>query len=151
MRVLRSGFCVASKSTTAISKIEISYFYSGFEFIVSRFLFHSICLRYFPKNRQQNILRMEQDRAQVDLGRISDTEAVEEGRQQERQPRRRIVGRKEAADRAERNGLSNTSFDDRGAMQRKLDDKSHHTELTEAFIPSHKTSKDGASPQPSST
>ena len=57
---------------------------------------------------------MESDRAQVDLGIAADVEAS----QQEaiRQPKKRFVGRKQAAEAAERNG-PNTNVEDSGAIQ----------------------------------
>lgn len=62
---------------------------------------------------------MESDRAQVDLGIAVEAEAVVEGKPQERQPKRRFIGRKEAAERAERNGEASASIEDRGAIQRR--------------------------------
>ena len=61
---------------------------------------------------------MEFDRVQVDLGIAVEAEAVAEEKQQERQPRRRFIGRKEAAERAEGNGEPSASIKDKGAIQR---------------------------------
>ena len=57
---------------------------------------------------------MEDDRAQVDLGIAVDVEAS----QQEtlRQPKKRFVGRKQAAEAAERNG-PDTNVEESGAIQ----------------------------------
>ena len=60
---------------------------------------------------------MESDRAQVDLGEAVDAELAVEEKQQTRQPGRRFVGRKEAAERAERNGDPNKTIEDGGAVQ----------------------------------
>jgi hypothetical protein len=58
---------------------------------------------------------MEDDRAQVDLGIAADIEERQEAAVQ-RQPKKRFVGRRQAAEAASRNG-ANTSVEDNGAIQ----------------------------------
>lgn len=60
---------------------------------------------------------MESDRAQVDLGEAVDAELGIEEKQQIRQPKRRFVGRKEAAERAEQSGGSSQTVEDSVAVQ----------------------------------
>ena len=60
---------------------------------------------------------MEYDRAQVDLGEAVDAEVAAEEKQQVRQPKKRFIGRKEAAERAERGGETNTTIEDSGVVQ----------------------------------
>ena len=60
---------------------------------------------------------MESERAQADLGEAVDAELAAEEKQQLRQPKRRFVGRKAAAEQAERNGDSNKTIEDSGAIQ----------------------------------
>jgi 2-(3-amino-3-carboxypropyl)histidine synthase len=52
---------------------------------------------------------MEEDRAQVDLGVAMDVEDNIEEAAAQRQPKKRFVGRKQAAEVAARNGTSTTS------------------------------------------
>lgn len=61
---------------------------------------------------------MEEDRAQTDLGVAVDVEERLEEEAQ-RQPKKRFVGRKQAAEAALRNG-TNASVEDSGAIQGKL-------------------------------
>ena len=60
---------------------------------------------------------MESDRAQVDIGEAVDVEAIAEEKQQVRQPKRRFIGRKEAAERAQRSEVPNKSIEDSSAVQ----------------------------------
>ncbi len=60
---------------------------------------------------------MEYDRAEVDIGEAVDVEAVMEDRQQARRPQKRFVGRKEAADRAQRAGEPSGTMEDIGTVQ----------------------------------
>lgn len=59
---------------------------------------------------------MEDDRAQVDLGVAVDVENTLEEPVAQRQPKKRFVGRKQAAEAAARNGNNATSGDS-GAIQ----------------------------------
>ena len=60
---------------------------------------------------------MEEDRAQVDLGVAVDVEErLEEAAAQQRQPKKRFVGRRQAAEAALKNG-PNSSVEDSGAIQ----------------------------------
>lgn len=58
---------------------------------------------------------MEDDRAQVDLGIAVDIEERQEEAATQRQPKKRFVGRRQAAEAASRNG-TNTSVEDSGAV-----------------------------------
>ena len=60
---------------------------------------------------------MEQDRAQADVGKAVDAELIAENPQKQKQPRKRFVGRKEAAERAERRADINGTIEDTGAIQ----------------------------------
>lgn len=60
---------------------------------------------------------MEEDRAQVDLGGAVDAELGLENQQEQKQPRKRFVGRKEAAERAEKRSDTNGTIEDSGAIQ----------------------------------
>ncbi len=63
---------------------------------------------------------MEKDRAQVDLGLAVDVEErLEEEEEAQRQPKRRFVGRKQAAEAALKNGES-APVEQSGAIQGKL-------------------------------
>jgi len=59
---------------------------------------------------------MEDDRAQVDLGVAVDVENTLEEPVAQRQPKKRFVGRKQAAEAAARNG-NNATPGDSGAIQ----------------------------------
>lgn len=59
---------------------------------------------------------MEENRAQVDLGIAVDVENNIEEAAAQRQPKKRFVGRKQAAEAATRNGTSTTSGES-GAIQ----------------------------------
>jgi hypothetical protein len=58
---------------------------------------------------------MEEDRAQVDLGIAADIEERQEEATAQRQPKKRFVGRRQAAEAAFRNGGS-TSVEESGAV-----------------------------------
>jgi hypothetical protein len=58
---------------------------------------------------------MEDDRAQVDLGIAADIEETQEEAAALRQPKKRFVGRRQAAEAASRNG-ANMSVEDSGAV-----------------------------------
>jgi hypothetical protein len=58
---------------------------------------------------------MENDRAQVDLGIAADIEERQEEAAAKKQPKKRFVGRRQAAEAASRNGAS-TSVEDSGAV-----------------------------------
>lgn len=58
---------------------------------------------------------MEEDRAQVDLGIAADIEERQEEVAAQRQPKKRFVGRRQAAEAASRNG-ANASVEDSGAI-----------------------------------
>jgi 2-(3-amino-3-carboxypropyl)histidine synthase len=58
---------------------------------------------------------MEEDRAQVDLGVAADIEERQEEAAQ-RQPKKRFVGRRHAAEPSSRNG-ANSNVEDSGAVQ----------------------------------
>lgn len=59
---------------------------------------------------------MEEDRAQVDLGKAFDAELGAEKQEKQKQPRKRFIGRKEAAERAEK-GDTSEIIEDSGAIQ----------------------------------
>jgi 2-(3-amino-3-carboxypropyl)histidine synthase len=59
---------------------------------------------------------MEEDRAQVDLGVAVDVEEKLEEAAAQRQPKKRFVGRRQAAEAASRNG-ANVSVEESGAVQ----------------------------------
>lgn len=61
------------------------------------------------------LAKMEQDRAQTDVGKAVDAEFNAENQQKQRQPRKRFIGRKEAA--AERRADTNETIEDSGAIQ----------------------------------
>ena len=58
---------------------------------------------------------MEEDRAQVDLGIAADIQERQEEATAQRQPKKRFVGRRQAAEAASRNGGS-TSVEESGAV-----------------------------------
>ena len=60
---------------------------------------------------------MEEDRAQVDLGGAVDAELGLENQQKQKQPRKRFIGRKEAAERAEKRSDTDGTIEDSGAIQ----------------------------------
>ena len=60
---------------------------------------------------------MEHDRAQADVGKAVDAELVAENEQKQKQPRKRFIGRKEAAERAERRADINGTIEETGAIQ----------------------------------
>ena len=60
---------------------------------------------------------MEEDRAQVDLGEAVDIELMAEKEEKQRLPKKRFIGRKEAAERAEKRTGANGTSEDRGAIQ----------------------------------
>ena len=64
------------------------------------------------------LTNMEEDRAQTDLGEAVNAElGLENQQQKQRQPRKRFIGRKEAAERAEKKGDTNGTIEDSGAIQ----------------------------------
>ena len=60
---------------------------------------------------------MEEDRAQVDLGKATETEIDVEIREKPKQPKKRFIGRKAAAVSAERNGLPYRDVEASDAVQ----------------------------------
>jgi hypothetical protein len=72
---------------------------------------------YFPMI-YHNITIMEEDRAEVDLGVAVDIEERLEEEEAQRQPKKRFVGRRQAAEAALKNG-STASVEDSGAIQGK--------------------------------
>ncbi|KAM0801523.1 diphthamide biosynthesis protein 1 [Usnea florida] len=60
---------------------------------------------------------MEEDRAQADLGEAIDAEISAEKREKQKQPRKRFIGRKEAAERGEEKGNRNGTIEDSGNIQ----------------------------------
>lgn len=61
--------------------------------------------------------KMEEDRAQADLGEAVDAESGAEKQEKLKQPRKRFIGRKEAAERAEKRGDTNGTIEDSGTIQ----------------------------------
>ena len=59
---------------------------------------------------------MEVDRSEVDIGVAVDAE-LEAEKQKPRQPRRRFIGRRAAADRPENKGDSSGAIEESGAVQ----------------------------------
>lgn len=62
---------------------------------------------------------MEEDRAQVDLGIAADIEAAETPEPVARQPKKRFVGRRTAAEATSRSSPNNDSIEDSKAIQGK--------------------------------
>ena len=60
---------------------------------------------------------MEADRAQADLGEAVDAELSAPRSDPLKQPKKRFIGRKAAAEKAEKNGGSNGTIEDSGAIQ----------------------------------
>ena len=60
---------------------------------------------------------MEQDRAETDVGRAVDAELSAENQPKQKQPRKRFIGKKEAAERAEGRADMNGTIEDSGAIQ----------------------------------
>ena len=60
---------------------------------------------------------MEEDRAQADLGEAVDAEYCLEKQEKQKQPKKRFIGRKEAAERAEKRGDTNGTIEDSGTIQ----------------------------------
>lgn len=67
--------------------------------------------------REYSLKKMESDRAQANLGDAIDDELEVDKQEKPKQPRRRFIGRKAAAERAELNGGSNGTIEDSGAIQ----------------------------------
>ena len=63
------------------------------------------------------LAKMEKDRAQADLGEAVDAEISAEKREKQKQPRKRFIGRKEAAERGEKRGDTNGTIEDSGNIQ----------------------------------
>lgn len=63
---------------------------------------------------------MEEDRAQVDLGVAADIEQLQNAQAVPKQPKKRFVGRRAAAETAAgRNGSGSTNIEDSGSIQGK--------------------------------
>ena len=60
---------------------------------------------------------MEEDRAQVDVGKAVDAELETEKLSETRLPKKRFIGRRAAAELAQRKGDSNGAIEDSGAIQ----------------------------------
>lgn len=60
---------------------------------------------------------MEEDRARVDLGETLNAEPGAEKQEKQKKPKKRFIGRKEAAERAEKGGDMNGTIEDSGAIQ----------------------------------
>ena len=60
---------------------------------------------------------METDRAQTDLGEAVNAELSASKSDAPKQPKKRFIGRKAAAEKAEKNGGSNATIEDSGAIQ----------------------------------
>ena len=60
---------------------------------------------------------MEIDRAQADLGEAVDAELSASKPDAPKQPKKRFIGRKAATEQAEKNGGSNGTIGDSGAIQ----------------------------------
>ena len=60
---------------------------------------------------------MEVDRAQTDLGEAINVEIAAEIQEQSKQPKKRFIGRKAAAERVEQKGDSKRTIEDNGAIQ----------------------------------
>ena len=63
------------------------------------------------------ITKMETDRAQTDLGEAANAELSASKSDPVKQPKKRFIGRKAAAEKAEKNGGSNGTIEDSGAIQ----------------------------------
>jgi 2-(3-amino-3-carboxypropyl)histidine synthase len=60
---------------------------------------------------------MESDRAQADLGQGIEAELAADKHGNPKQPKRRFIGRKAAAERAEQNGSFDATIEDSGTIQ----------------------------------
>lgn len=60
---------------------------------------------------------MEEDRAKADLGEAVDAELASDQQNVPKQPRRRFIGRKAAAERAEQKGTLAGAIENNGAIQ----------------------------------
>ena len=60
---------------------------------------------------------MEGDRAQADLGEAVNAELDAEKQEKQRQPKKRFIGRKEAAERAEKRADTDATIEDSRALQ----------------------------------
>jgi len=63
------------------------------------------------------IIEMESDRAQTDLGKVHIEQVDAEKQEKPKQPKKRFIGRKAAAENAERRGDPNGTIEDSGAVQ----------------------------------
>ena len=63
------------------------------------------------------LLKMEIDRAQTDLGEAVNAELSASKSDPIKEPKKRFIGRKAAAEKAEKNGGSNGTIEDSGAIQ----------------------------------
>ena len=92
--------------------------------------------------------KMEEDRAQADLGEAVDAEIGSEKREKQKQPRKRFIGRKEAAERGEKSGDTNGTIEDSGNIQSTQRGRTSSSKML-TFL-SCATKKDGQSAQPGS-
>ena len=60
---------------------------------------------------------MEEDRAQVDVGKTVNAEIKTETVSEMRQPKKRFIGRRAAAELAQKKGDTNSAIEDSGAIQ----------------------------------
>lgn len=60
---------------------------------------------------------MEADRAQTDLGEAVNVELEADSQDSPKQPKKRFIGRKAAAERAKQDGSSRRTIEDSGAIQ----------------------------------
>ena len=91
---------------------------------------------------------MESDRTQSNLGQAVDLDAGEQRPEKPKQPKKRFIGRKAAAERLEQNGGSNGTIEDSGAIQGMLRQQDSPEIMSNDL--SCTTEKDSSSPQPSS-
>ena len=92
--------------------------------------------------------KMEEDRTQADLGEAVDAEIRAENREKQKQPRKRFIGRKEAAERGEKKGNTSGTIEDSGNIQSTQRALNVFEQIL-TFL-SCATKKDGQSAQPSS-
>ena len=90
---------------------------------------------------------MEEDRAQADLGEVLDAEFGAERQEKQKLPKKRFIGRKEAAERAEKRSDTNGTIEDSGAIQGVQRASKNVCETLK--LCSCTTKKDGQSAQPS--
>ena len=61
--------------------------------------------------------KMEDDRTATNIGQAVDTELSTQSQSKPKQPRKRFIGRKEAAERADHSENKNRTIEDSGAIQ----------------------------------